>query len=176
MQNPSKYSNWVITNNQTGSFVLQGSYPYTSDKRRKNNLDILLQLNIDVYVNLCQLHEIHEFGDYSVYANARYYWCPTPDMSITTDEALDDIVDKIVYELQVNNARVYVHCKGGHGRSSTILSCVLMRLHKNYDPEWAMSIIRTQHSTRSINSHFSVPHGISQISQVRRYATRHNYD
>ena len=194
MQNPTRYSNWVLSNSETGSFLLQGSYPYTDSRKRKNQLDVLLQMGVNVYVNLCQYPENQRFGDYSTIvsndestssnlddemngnemSNVRFYWCPIPDMDVTTDWALDDIVDKIVYELVVNNARIFVHCKGGHGRSSTVNSCVLMRLYQKYDAEWAMTIIRERHSTRTVNSHFPVPHGQNQINQVRRYALRHS--
>jgi len=180
---PTNYSNWVICNSETGSCILQGSYPYTDAKKKKNQLDILMQLNMRVYVNLCRQHEINRFGDYERMVTdynkehglqtPTFYKCPIQDGSVTSDEMLDDIVDTIVREFQLPNTRIFVHCKGGHGRSSTIDSCVLMKLANRYDAEWALSVIGERYKTRVVKYNVPAPNRPKQIAQVRRYAQRH---
>ena len=182
MENPSNYSNWVIVDDNNKNVLIQGAYPHVKRKKRKEHLDLLLQLNINVFVNLCEPHERNINENYEKYINficesqhqqhPKYYQCPILDMDVTSEFELDIIVNKIVCEFQNGDgARIYVHCKGGHGRSSMVLSCVIMKLFNNYNAEWAILTIKEKHDTRTVRPHLFMNE--KQISEVQKYASRH---
>lgn len=99
----------------------------------------------DHYVNLTEDHEFDSFkyekpssSSYRTYTNF-----PIKDRGAPTIELLTVIVN---YVLSVSNKgeSVYIFCKGGHGRSGTVMSAVYGKLHKlsgveamaHIDKEW----------------------------------------
>ena len=48
---------------------------------------------------------------------------------------------------QKNNDKLYVHCKGGHGRAGIVVACVLCYYH-SYTPDHALHLTSRYHSQR----------------------------
>lgn len=48
-----------------------------------------------------------------------------------------------------NNELIYIHCKGGHGRSGIVVSCLMCLIFK-MTPEHALEHTRISHSNRSV--------------------------
>lgn len=71
-----------------------------------------------------------------------YTWIPTVDHSIPTIDQLNlgvSVLEKLVSQ----NKKVYVHCKNGHGRTSTFISAYLMKKN-NMTQEEAFDFIKAK--------------------------------
>ncbi len=70
---------------------------------------------------------------------AMYTWIPTSDMTAPTSDQLSFGVQSLK-ELVRQKRKVYVHCKNGHGRASTLVAAYLISLGKSVDE--AIEIIK----------------------------------
>lgn len=55
-----------------------------------------------------------------------YIWIPTPDHFPPTQDQLDFGV-RTIEQLVLQGKKIYIYCKNGHGRSSTLMSAYLMK-------------------------------------------------
>jgi hypothetical protein len=83
------------------------------------------------------------------YGVSSYTWIPTPDHAIPTETQLLFGIATIE-NLVKNNERIYLHCKNGHGRSSTFLSAYLMKT-RGYSTLEAFSFIKSKRSGASMH-------------------------
>ena len=65
----------------------------------------------------------------------------------------------------------YIHCYGGHGRTGTIVSLVLVALF-GVDAETAMEYVNHAHRFRMLYGDCPSPESFDQVNQVRRLAPR----
>jgi protein-tyrosine phosphatase len=81
-----------------------------------------LQTEIDIVINLACGTE-----DVLPYMTTRELWkYPIRDKGIPTDwKAFSSLIYKLDHELNTNQKKVYVHCRGGHGRSTLLVACYL---------------------------------------------------
>ena len=104
--------------------VLFGCFP------TQENVDVLEMIGVRVFVNLTSSFE-KKIGTYSTkYTNMVY---PIADKSVPTDmsdffafiSTLCDAVSRLG-----KGEKIYIHCKGGHGRSGLVVSCLLVLYYK----------------------------------------------
>jgi len=57
-----------------------------------------------------------------------YIHFPAQDKSTLSDENLVELVDMIIDRFQ-QGRNIYIHCRGGHGRSGTVVSVLLGKLY-----------------------------------------------
>ena len=87
-----------------------------------------------VFINLT---EANEFPDYKT--NIETFSFPIIDRKVPSRQVLVEILKQILTEMAVNK-KIYIFCKGGHGRSGTIVS-ILYGLVNNLDGKKSMEII-----------------------------------
>ena len=58
-----------------------------------------------------------------------------------------EMVDKL-HKLKQNGKKMYVHCKGGHGRSGMVVACILIQWFKFEDPEYALKLTTEYRNNR----------------------------
>jgi len=68
-----------------------------------------------------------------------YVWLPTPDHTPPTQDQLS-FGAAALEKLVAQKKKVYLHCKNGHGRASTMLAAYL--INKGSDPEAAFAIVK----------------------------------
>lgn len=73
-----------------------------------------------------------------------YTWIPTPDHTPPTQDQLS-FGASVLAKLVSQKKKVYVHCKNGHGRASTLVSAYL--IHKGYTVEDAIKLIKENRLT-----------------------------
>ena len=66
-----------------------------------------------------------------------FLWLPTADLEAPTHEQLALGVQTLHFFID-NNIKVYVHCRLGHGRSTTLVMAYLMSIGKSYDDACAI--------------------------------------
>ena len=74
------------------------------------------------------------------YGVLQYVWIPTVDHDIPTDEQLAFGVATLESLVQAGQ-KIYLHCKNGHGRSSTFLCAYLLKT-RGMTPEQALQFIQ----------------------------------
>jgi dual specificity MAP kinase phosphatase len=63
---------------------------------------------------------------------AYFLWLPTVDGTAPSPEALEQGVQAITL-LRAQGIKMYIHCKNGHGRSTTLLAAYLIRTGMSVD-------------------------------------------
>ena len=75
---------------------------------------------------------------------------PIPDRKIPRDfQSFSQFVCKIYVVIKnlKDNEKLYIHCKGGHGRSGIVVACILC-LHLKIPPEVALDLTKFYHQQR----------------------------
>jgi len=129
-------------------------------------LSDLKSINIDIIVDLT--HQSDCMIPYNT--DIIIIKFPIIDMSICNDNKLMDFIEHLCYLLK-SKKKIYIHCKGGHGRSGCIASC-LYGLYYNIKASEALFKIHQAHSNRLIMKDkwrkIGAPQTKSQIKQVFR--------
>jgi protein-tyrosine phosphatase len=117
---PTHTSNWVTEN------LLMGAYPNS-----KLDIDKLINSGINTFVclNGSDKVEFYKYED-ELPKKITYIHEPIKDMNVTTDEKLISLCKNIVRRIKIKKERIFVHCAGGHGRTGTVVGCVLYLLYK----------------------------------------------
>jgi protein-tyrosine phosphatase/predicted NAD-dependent protein-ADP-ribosyltransferase YbiA (DUF1768 family) len=100
------------------------------------------------FVNLTNSDEKHIRKYNTKYGYIHY---PIPDMYIPRDGAAFATfltsVSKVIRKCSESGDKIFIHCKGGHGRSGVVVACLLIYM-KNMNVYEALSSTRYYHSQR----------------------------
>ena len=78
-----------------------------------------------------------------------FFWFPWVEDTAPTI-GLVNLALNVIDDLIKSNVTSYVHCKNGHGRTSTLLACYLMR-KSALSPEKALEALRERRPSMHIN-------------------------
>lgn len=120
-----------------------GAYPNT------NRLLILKELGVSVLIDLTVDSEISSQDRYDV--NSCDFLCvkyPIKDHSTPTDWA--SFASLIIYTCDLIKAKktIYIHCRGGHGRSGLLVACILRHMY-GYESDVAIQKTTEFHGHRT---------------------------
>ena len=122
--------------------ALFGSYP-----NNESVLELEKNLNVKYFVNLTSSDE-KKITPY--YTNNIYISYPIPDRHVPTDwksyATFIIRLSDIIFNLK-NDEKIYIHCKGGHGRSGVVVASLLCYVFK-LSPEDAISHTSLCHNQR----------------------------
>jgi predicted NAD-dependent protein-ADP-ribosyltransferase YbiA (DUF1768 family) len=145
--------------------ALFGSYP------TKEDLEELENNGVEYFINLTFPNELKTI-DYSEYTNKTIINFPIRDKNVPRNwKEYSTFIIKIVDIISSlpDGKKIYIHCKGGHGRSGIIVASLLIYLY-SYDSEYALELTCKFHSERPILSEkrrkLGCPHLIKQKTFV----------
>jgi protein-tyrosine phosphatase len=129
--------------------IFFGGYP------NEEWLNILLENNVKIFVDVTPPMEKIKYNlfDYKMIVQNHkclYYNYPIFDNNIPNNfnEFKEFIISLVNAILDLNSEqKIYIHCKGGHGRSGMIVACLLCYL-LNINPEKSLQITTQAHSER----------------------------
>lgn len=162
---------WVIPNR-----LLAGEYPASLNPRKTTEkLRLLVEARVDSIVDLTtpddgldpyyeQLQSVAAEADRQI----RHFNFPIPDNSVIDHAGYDAILSCIGDEIRVSR-RVYLHCWGGKGRTSTVVGCLLIDQGLGYDVTIAR-IAELRAGTRKAQD--PCPESSSQLRVLRERANR----
>ena len=121
-QGPIIISNWLSDK------LCVGGYP-----KNKFELDKILATGITTFICLNEPFEkdrIYKYEkDFPKDKNCLFINEPIEDMSITSDVKVRALCENILKKIH-KGEKIYIHCRGGHGRTGTIAAIVLYMLYK----------------------------------------------
>ena len=104
--------------------VVFGGFP------TQEEVDYLEENGVVIFVDLTRYFE-KGVKQYST--TGKYIKYPIRDHNIPYDpSSFNTFINSIVSNIQSlqNGKKIYIHCKGGHGRSSLVISCLLCKLKR----------------------------------------------
>ena len=126
---------WVVPGR-----LLAGEYPgaRTAEEAAKK-LQVLIDAGIDTIVDLTRPEDHLEPYQEALRTaceragiEIRYFAHPIPDMDVIDQAGYDRILARIRGEIDCGRV-VYLHCRGGKGRTSTVVGCLLIDGGLDYD-------------------------------------------
>ena len=154
-------SNW-LDDNKT---IMVGGKPYND-----SDLQFLQKHNVSVFVNLTSNMELKSRHNFKYHLelpdNVQFIHFPIKDMSIECDNSTLELVDKIIKLSETNT--IYIHCKGGHGRTGVIAGLIVHKLFPHLTYTQVLKYIQDKHRTRKVKPNMSSPQTASQFNQLHR--------
>ncbi|KAK9727629.1 hypothetical protein K7432_001713 [Basidiobolus ranarum] len=181
--NPTPYSNWVIPGK-----VLCGAYPMVRDKNEsRDHLRSLLAAGVTTFVCLQEQSELNMLPDYKsevmdlhkelggekTCRSIQFVHFPIRDGSILHDVLLNSLISVLEQRVFKNNELLYVHCWGGHGRTGTLVACMLAKYY-GLHADLALELTQRLHDTRQDKVISKSPETRVQVSQVRRIVGKYS--
>lgn len=117
------YTYWIVPGK-----LLAGEYPGDNNPEKASaRIKLWLNFGINHFVDLTEPGELepyhHLVPDSDTYTVRRF---PIPDVSIPPKSMMVEILDDIDAALQ-KGKMVYLHCRGGIGRTGTVIGCYFSR-------------------------------------------------
>lgn len=154
--------------------ILFGWYPDRPDSSGlySNNINALLSTGRTVFVNLTTSEETHLLYDYVSYLDQMnpkplYYSYAIPDCGIPNDmESFRKFIIEL-HKLVQQGHKLYIHCRGGHGRSGIVAGCLLIQMGHTADE--ALDMISAAHKTREYLPNYPCPQTDEQRRFIQNY-------
>lgn len=171
---PNDCTYWV-----TESFMA-GEYPTDSsrqDAATRQKLRNYLKSGITCFINLTEEGEKPAYEEILreeaqnlnlAEENIVAYRIPIPDFGVpSSPKVMKEVLDTVDQHIGQGH-KVYVHCRGGIGRTGTTVGCYLAR--HGYEPDQALTETHRlfQHSDRSMES-YSSPETPAQVRFVQNW-------
>jgi protein tyrosine/serine phosphatase len=129
---PNDCTYWVSTR------FLAGEYPtfsYGTEQETRRKLGAYLDHGVRTFVDLTQQGEKQDYVDLLQeeatkrnIPNVQYHRISIPDFGIpSSKQVMKVVLDTIDRGMEEKDAGVYVHCRGGIGRTGTTVGCWLVR-------------------------------------------------
>lgn len=126
--------------------ALFGSYP------NSESFNILKENGVRYFVDLTTSYEKNKLFNYSTNEDINYLNYEIKDRYIPTDIYS---FTKFIYNVNMTinilkgNDKIYIHCKGGHGRAGLLVSCILSYRFK-YTGERSLELTNSFHNNRKV--------------------------
>jgi protein-tyrosine phosphatase len=152
--------------------VLAGQYPSAKDDpdTTRAKLTLLAEAGIDTIIDLTE--DTEGLTPYAEHLHLtavegrgpiKRISHPIPDVSVTTAEHYDRIIDDIEAALEAGE-KVYIHCWGGVGRTGTVVG--IWHVHRGVNPDEALARIAAARKG-TVRDHREAPETPSQKDAIR---------
>ena len=150
--------------------IYAGEYPATSNETLgRRELSRFVKFGITHFIDLTEGGELSPYSqwlpDGCCYTRFAIKDCGVPRSMQEVAELLETIVATIKSD---KKAKVYIHCRGGIGRTGTIVGCYYAMLLKNYT--LANNLLQKQFSESPKSTFRRTPETLQQSQFIMRYA------
>jgi hypothetical protein len=152
--------------------LMAGDFPGAADDgAARTKLTALLDCGVRTFIDLTESFELWPYEEILAdvarekHLTVTYHSKPIEDLEVPTPDFLRDILDTIKASL-ADHAPVYVHCRGGVGRTGTVVGCWLIETGQSgSDVVEAIRLLRANVRKRSWPS----PESSKQVTFVREW-------
>jgi len=141
----------------------------------------ILSSGITTFVSLQTPEEIHRFVPYKnvideclksnpQFKQPKFVEFPIPDQFVAPTDKVFDFIEQLCVLLNAGE-NLYIHCWGGHGRTGTIIGCLIGRLYP-ISAQLALDLTSTYHHKRKPPKSRS-PQGQRQCEQVKEVVDKY---
>lgn len=170
LTNPTPNSNYLIDDK-----IMFGWYPMDPNTQGlcSNNIEQLIKSERNVFVNLTTLEERKNLYKYidnviSKVNNPIFIHYEIPDQDVPKNlQSFKDFIELLYSLYFIENKKLYIHCRGGHGRSGVVAACLLIRM--GYSNKNALELVSEAHKTREYIPNYPCPQTTEQIDFVKKY-------
>jgi len=159
--------------------VLAGQYPSAKDDPETTwaKLKLLAEAGIDTIIDLTE--DTEGLTPYAEHLHLtavegrgpiKRISHPIPDVSVTTAEHYDRIIDDVEAALEAGE-KVYIHCWGGVGRTGTVVG--IWHVHRGVNPDEALDLIAAARKG-TVRDHREDPETPSQKDSITAAHARRN--
>lgn len=150
--------------------IYAGEYPATSNETLgRKELSRFVKFGITHFIDLTEGGELSPYSQWlpsgCTYTRFGIKDCGTPRSMQEVTELLETIISTIKSD---KNAKIYIHCRGGIGRTGTIVGCYYAMLLKNYT--LANNLLQKQFSESPKSTFRRTPETLQQSQFIMRYA------
>ena len=166
MNIPTTSSNWLID-----SKLLVGRYPHN-----QCDLDLLIGCGIVVFIDLTD-HKQEKLKKYVLPSHIRYINFPIIDQKIAEDGLTLGFIKELyqIYQSLQTKELMYIHCKGGLGRTGVIAGLLLSKILNTRDYSLIHKIMNDNLKSREFKmsdkrkmKYYKCPQTTVQIKQLKR--------
>eukprot|EP01121_Diplochlamys_sp_Union-15-3_P000393 TRINITY_DN10367_c0_g1_i7.p1 TRINITY_DN10367_c0_g1~~TRINITY_DN10367_c0_g1_i7.p1 ORF type:complete len:239 (+),score=34.28 TRINITY_DN10367_c0_g1_i7:96-812(+) len=181
LKGPTKWCNWVIPGR-----LLMGAYP-----KSKTLIENILHAGITTFISLVhevELKRLEPRGPYFTLCQTlvtenkafnrkptelQFIHLPIRDKDVTSDEEVINLVCDMEERLN-GGENLFIHCRGGHGRTGTVVAILLSKMFKISGYE-AMELCQEYHDHRESVAprQYEVPQTTQQKNQVYRITAKY---
>ena len=162
MTNPTINSNYLFDDKS----IAIGWYPCGEE------LEQILLANYNVFVSLVTTEERSLLGEYysrvhKIASSNIFLSYSITDNSIPDEMENFKLLIKTILSLKNLGYKIYIHCRGGHGRSGIVAACLLKEL--GVSSENALAEVQKWHNTRENLPFYPSPSTNEQREFVKKY-------
>lgn len=137
-----------------------------------NNIYKLLETGRNVFVNLTSKQETKDLYHYipiviEKVCDPIFIHYSINDCGLPTDSKSYRKLIDLLHLLVQQGKKLYIHCRGGHGRSGIVAACLL--IHMGYSNDEALDCVSKAHKTREYIPDYPCPQTEEQVEFVKCY-------
>jgi len=145
MPGPTSRSNWLVP-----GVVMAGD---RSSLDSPSGLEAILRMGVDTFVCLqanSELKRAVPYKDRAIRLNgeACFLGFSIPDQQTASDDLVANFVRELVGRVHAGH-NLYVHCRGGHGRTGTVCTLLLGELYPGLGARRALAFAQWAHDRRA---------------------------
>ena len=147
MTGPTSRTNWII---RAGDAESPGALLCGDEPRTEAQLRALVAAGVSTCFNLTQRHDRYDYRTQlrrMGHADMSFDEQPLPDQKVVADDVAAAAALRLLRRV-LDGEVVYLHCRGGHGRTGTIASLVLGLAYRLSGAE-ALATYQSLHDTRA---------------------------
>ena len=147
--------------------IYAGEYPATAnEKLGRRDIDRFIRFGITHFIDLTESGELLPYTQW-LHKEQTHIRFAIRDCGVPTTEKTAQLIKTITTILKEKENKIYIHCRGGIGRTGTIAACYYATFLKEYHP--VIDLLTRQYSHCPKSAYRSSPETLEQKRFIMQY-------
>jgi protein-tyrosine phosphatase len=147
--------------------IYAGEYPATAnEKLGRRDIDRFIRFGITHFIDLTESGELLPYTQW-LHKEQTHIRFAIRDCGVPTTEKTAQLIKTITTILKEKENRIYIHCRGGIGRTGTIAACYYATFLKEHHP--VIDLLTRQYSHCPKSAYRSSPETLEQKRFIMQY-------
>ncbi|MBQ4038998.1 MAG: ADP-ribosylglycohydrolase family protein, partial [Bacteroidaceae bacterium] len=147
--------------------IYAGEYPATAnEKLGRRDIDRFIRFGITHFIDLTESGELLPYTQW-LHKEQTHIRFAIKDCGVPTTDKTAQLIKTITTILKEKENRIYIHCRGGIGRTGTIVACYYATFLKEYHP--VIDLLTRQYSHCPKSAYRSTPETLEQKRFIMQY-------